>query len=149
MKNVVKTVEQLLEEDGQGYVLKNNAKNPFPSNYKPELDVTDELGEGLASRYLQLIGIGQWTIELGRLDIFHEIALLSQYQASPREGHLEALYHVFVYLKKHPDMGHLAYDPKMPEIDETVFVSNADWKEFYGDVEEEMPRQAPEQEETR
>ena len=37
-------------------------------------------------------------------------------------------------------MGRLVYDPKMPEIDETVFVSNADWKEFYGDVEEEMPR---------
>ena len=144
VKNAVKTVEQLLEEDGQGYALKNNVKNPFPSNYKPELDVTDELGDDLASRYLQLIGIGRWAIELGRLDIFHEIALLSQYQASPREGHLEALYHVFAYLKKHPDMGRLAYDPKMPEIDETVFVSNADWKEFYGDVEEEMPRRAPE-----
>ena len=65
------------------YVLKNNAKNPFPSNYKPELDVTDELGKGLASRYLQLIGIGRWAIELGRLDIFHKIALLSQCQASP------------------------------------------------------------------
>ena len=58
VKNEVKTVEQLLEEDGQGYALKNNAKNPFPSNYKPELDVTDELGEDLASQYLQLIGIG-------------------------------------------------------------------------------------------
>ena len=41
-------------------------------------------------------------------------------------------------------MGCLAYDLKVPEIDETVFVSNADWKEFYGDAEEEMPRRAPE-----
>ena len=92
-------VEQLLEEDGQGYVLKNNVKNPFPLNYKPELDVTDEIGESLALRYLQLIDIGQWAIELGWLDIFHKIALLSQYQASLREQHLEALYHIFAYLR--------------------------------------------------
>ena len=44
------------DEDGEGYVLKSNAKNPFPSGYRPELDVTDELGDELASRYLQLIG---------------------------------------------------------------------------------------------
>ena len=57
MKNVIKMVEQLLEEDGQGYVLKNNGKNPFPSNYRPELDVMDKSGEGLASQYIQLIGV--------------------------------------------------------------------------------------------
>ena len=149
MKNAIKMVKQLLEEDGQGYVLKNNVKNPFPLNYKPELDVTDEIGESLALQYLQLIDIGQWAIELGWLDIFHKIALLSQYQASLREQHLEALYHIFAYLKKHPDMGCLAYDLKMPEIEETVSVSNADWKKFYRDVEEEMLRRALEPREIR
>ena len=56
-RNAVKTVERLFEEDGEGYVLKNSAKNPFPLGYKPETDVTDELGDELASHYLQLIGI--------------------------------------------------------------------------------------------
>ena len=42
VKNAVKTVERLFEEDGEGYILKNSAKNPFPSGYKPETDVTDE-----------------------------------------------------------------------------------------------------------
>jgi hypothetical protein len=143
VKNAIKTVEGLFEEDGEGYVLKNNAKDPFPANYKPELDVTDELGPELTSRYLQLIGICRWAIELGRLDIFHETAVLSQYQANPRVGHLEILYHVFAYLKKHPDMGRIAYDSKSPDIDESVFAHNADWKEFYGDVEEELPRKMP------
>jgi hypothetical protein len=46
-----------LEEDGEGYVLKNKVKNPFPMNYRPELDVSDELGSELSSRYLQLIGL--------------------------------------------------------------------------------------------
>ena len=32
--------------------------------------------------------------------------MLSQYQANPRVGHLETLYHVFAYHKCHLDMGH-------------------------------------------
>ena len=93
--------ERLFDEDGEGYVLKSNAKNPFPSGYRPELDVTDELGDELASRYLQLIGICRWAIELGQIDIFHEVSCLSQYQASPHIGHLEALFRVFKEACRH------------------------------------------------
>ena len=69
--------------------------------------------------------------------------MVSQYQANPRVGHLETLYHVFAYLKSHLDMGRIAYDSKMPEVDESVFAHKADWKELYGDVEEELPRNMP------
>jgi hypothetical protein len=55
IKNVIKTVKSLLAEDGEGYVLKNKVKNPFPMNYQPELDVSNELGPELSSHYLQLI----------------------------------------------------------------------------------------------
>ena len=143
VKNAIETIEKLFNEDGEGYTLKSNAKNPFPPNYKPELDVTEELGPELASRFLQLIGICRWAVELGRIDIYLEVALLSQYQANPRIGHLEALYHVFAYMKKHPDMGRLVYDPKAPEINESIFNNNADWKSFYGDVQEELPPKRP------
>ena len=143
VKNAIKTVEGLLDEDGQGYALKNSVKNPFPTDYKPELDVTKELGPELASRYLQLIGIARWAVELGRIDIFLEVSLLSQYQASPREGHLEALYHIFAYLKNHQDMGRIAYDSTTPDVDESAFVHNADWTDFYGDVEEALPIDMP------
>ena len=70
----------------------------------------------MISRYLQLIGICRWAVELGRIDIFLEVSLLSQYQASPRLGHLEVLYNVFAYLRKHPDMGRLTYDSKAPDV---------------------------------
>jgi hypothetical protein len=71
--------------------------------------------------------------------------LLSQYQeANPRLGHLEAIYHVFAYPKRHPDKGWLAYDSKCPDIDERFFHHNAEWKEFYGDVTEELPPNMPE-----
>ncbi len=53
--------------------LKSTALNPFSSGYKPELDVTPELNDELGSRFLQLIGILRWAIELGRLDIFVEV----------------------------------------------------------------------------
>ena len=65
VKNAIEVIEQLLEEDGKGYILKSKAKNPFPTGYKPELDVTDELDYKLASWFLQLIGILRWVVEIG------------------------------------------------------------------------------------
>jgi hypothetical protein len=82
VKNAIKFFEGLLVEDGEEYILKNKAKNPFPMNYQHELDVSNELGPELSSCYLQLIGIVRWAIELGRIDIHHEVSLLSQYQAN-------------------------------------------------------------------
>ena len=87
---------------------------------------------------MQLIGILCWAIKIGCIDIYLEVSLLSQYQASPRLGHLEAAYHIFGYLKKHLDMGHLAFDPQAPDINDQHFYNNANWNEFYGDIEEEL-----------
>jgi hypothetical protein len=33
VKNAIKTMKGLLVKDGEGYILKNKAKNPFPMNY--------------------------------------------------------------------------------------------------------------------
>ena len=93
----------------------------------------------MISRSLQLIFICRWSVEIGRIDIFLEVSLLSQYQASPRLRHLEVLYNVFAYLEKLPDIGRLAYDSKSPDVDESDFLQGSDWKDFYGDVEEELP----------
>lgn len=143
VKNAVATIKALLDSDKEGYQLKKNVKSALPSGYRPELDVTDELDGELASRYLQIIGICRWAVELGRIDIYLEISLLSQYQASPRIGHLEALYHVVAYMKSHMDMGRLAYDPVMPPVDEASFEQDVDWSDFYGNVAEELPPRMP------
>jgi hypothetical protein len=93
---------------------------------------------------MQLIGILRWAVEIGWIDIYLKVSLLSQYQANPRLRYPAAIYqHIFAYLKKHPDMGWLAYDPKCPNIDERIFHHNADWKEFYGKVDEELPPNMP------
>ena len=146
VQNAVKVVENLLIEDGKDMQLRSpsKAKNPFPSNYRPEVDITAELDSDLIPRYLQLIGMLRWAVELGRLDVMLEVSLLSQYQASPRVGHLDALYHIFAYLRGHPNMGRIAYDHKEPKVDYRAFNETADWTSFYGEVEEEMPPKMPE-----
>jgi len=55
----------------------------------------------IVTRYQGLIGILRWAVELGRIDIFVEVSMLSSHNAMPRVGHLEAVYHIFAYLKKH------------------------------------------------
>jgi hypothetical protein len=113
--------------------------------YQPKLDVSNELGSELSSCYLQLIGIARWVIKLGCINIHHEVSLLSQYEANPGVGHLEALYHVFAYMKSHLVIGHVAFDPKTPVVDKLAFNNGADWKEFYGKVPEELPPKMPKQ----
>jgi hypothetical protein len=81
VKNAVNNVKQLLLEENR--YLKTTAKTPFPSGYRPELDTSDELKGELASRYSQLIGVLRWMIELGRVDIYYEVSILSQYLALP------------------------------------------------------------------
>ena len=76
------------------------------------------------------------------MDIYLEVSLLSQYLASPREGHLEVAYHIFAYLKKHLEVK-LVFDPTYPFVDESRF-QQVDWTEAYGEVEEELPPRMPE-----
>ena len=70
---------------------------------------------------------------------------MSEYLACPREGHLEALYHIFAYLRMRP-ISKLVLDPTTVNLDEEAF-HNPDigtWREFYGDVTELLPAGAPE-----
>jgi hypothetical protein len=70
VKNVIKVVEAMLTEDGDKMKLKSTAKNPFPSNYRPELDITTEIGDEMATRFMQLVGNLRWAVELGCLIVF-------------------------------------------------------------------------------
>ena len=142
-KAAVETVKALLADDGRELKSgRRNHKGPLPPGYKPELDITPEVNPDKVQRFQQLIGILRWAIELGRVDILTEVAYLSQYQANPREGHLEALYLIFHYIWKNP-MKRLVFDASVPECHEESFKLNADWTEFYGDVSEEDPPDMP------
>jgi hypothetical protein len=106
------------------------------------LDATPELDERRASYYMSLMGVLRWAIELGRLDIMVEVGLLARFQACPREGHLEQVFHVFAYLKKY-NRSSLVFDWTYPELDESLF-TQCDWEEFYPDAKEPIPENRPE-----
>ena len=85
VKNAVRVDESLMAEDDLEAKLKSTARNPFvPTGYKPELDVTPKLNEQLGSRFLQMVGMLRWAIELGWLDISVELSQSSQHQVLPR-----------------------------------------------------------------
>jgi hypothetical protein len=120
---------------------KGQAKTPFMLGYRPELDVTNELDSELSSSYSQLICILRWMVELGHINIYHEVSVLSQYLALPRQGHLEAAYHIFAYMNKH-EKSSIVFDPADPYFD-PVACQEVNWSEFYGDVVEELPPKMP------
>ena len=139
VQEAVKNVEEHLAKQG-GRKLAKRASAPFPTGYIPELDQTRELNEKESSYYQSLIGILRWMVEIGRTDIITEVSTLASHLVLPREGHLEALYHVFAYLKKKHN-SRIVLDPTYPEINMDDF-KQCDWKEFYGDVREPIPLNA-------
>jgi len=153
LKAAVEVVKQMLEEDEDHVRFKGTSgtvKSPFPSGYKPELDLTPELDSRGASRFAQLIGILRWAIEIGAIDMYTEVSMMSQYQALPREGHLEALYHIFCWIKngfenkkKFVRKKRIVFDPKTIDLDLNHIRLNEDWSEFYPDAREEIPRNRP------
>ena len=61
----------------------------------------------------------RWETELGRTDIIHEVSILSQYQAAPREGKMGEILHIFAFLDGKPIMS-LYMDPALPRLNYSV-----------------------------
>jgi hypothetical protein len=99
------------------------------------------LDSSRANFYQSHIGILRWCVELGRIDIITEVSMLSTYICLPREGHLEAVFHVFAYLVLQHNAIVVFY-PKYPAVDMGTFIKT-DWKSMYGDVKEMIPSDAP------
>jgi hypothetical protein len=74
-------------------------------------------------------GVGQGRHPIGGLP------LLSQYQASPREGHLEQIMHIFAFLRKKPKLS-IYLDPSLPNIEYGDFrTKREDFAEQYRGAE--------------
>ncbi|KAL7527140.1 LOW QUALITY PROTEIN: hypothetical protein ACHAWF_002052, partial [Thalassiosira exigua] len=132
VKAAVANVENILTEEGHEFKTVGSGKakirNPIPSGHKPELDTTGECDAEHHSRFHQLIGILRWAVELGRIDIHIEVAIMSQYSVNPRCNPVKRL----------------SMDPTTPAIDRNGFNGTADWTEFYGNVVEADPPGMPE-----
>ena len=113
IRAAVNTVEDVLRK--QNLRLPSKCITPLKCNYKPELDGSQELKADGIQWYQELIGSLRWAIEIGRIDILYEVALMSTYSAMPRMGHLEQVLHIFGYLKLHPKF-RLLFDASQPQI---------------------------------
>jgi hypothetical protein len=94
-----------------------------------------------ATTYQEFIGMLRWACELGRIDILLETALMSQYLAAPRKGHLDKLFNIFSYLRDNLSFP-LSFKPSRMSNDYSKF-KEVDWSEFYPEAEEVIPLNAP------
>jgi Reverse transcriptase (RNA-dependent DNA polymerase) len=99
VKAAIDNVETKLAKSNEK--LPSRADCVISPSYRPELDVSPLLDAAQANYYQNLIGVLRWAIQLGRIDIFIVVSLLSQYLASPQQGHLEQVFRIFAYLKAH------------------------------------------------
>jgi hypothetical protein len=141
VQSAVQNVENYLKRmTTTRWSLPKKAETPIQTSYHLKLDVTPELDPDDASYYQSLIGILRWIVELGRVDICLECSMMSSHLALPREGHMEQVYHIFVYLKKYHNT-ELVFDPSDPVFEEADF-EKKDWSSSeFGHVQgtEELP----------
>ena len=137
IKAAIDNVEEVLAKTNQR--LPTRCGTPLKSGYRPEMDTSPELKQDGLQRYQELIGMLIWAVELGRVDVLLETALMSTHL--PRRGHLEQLYHIFGYLKAHPKCNML-FDPQHPKVDDQAF-KEYDWYDFYQDAKERLPGNMP------
>ena len=132
----INNVEDYLAKQGKS-LEKRDVRAPFRTGYRPELDLSPELNDKDCTNYQSHVGILRWMVELGRTDIITEVSELASQLAMPREGHLEAVYRIYAYLKYKRNTLML-FDPSYPTIDNEKF-QKRDWNNFYGRVEEILP----------
>ena len=71
------------------------AKTPMLSDYKPELNATEKLDANNITMFQELIGELRWATEIGRIDILHDLLLVSAFQETPRDIQLHQVFHRF------------------------------------------------------
>ena len=134
----VKNVFEYLAK--KGMKLPYKAPNPLSTYYHPKIDMTPELGEADASYYPTFIGVLQWIIKLGRVDIDVKMSMMLSHLALHQEGHLKELYHIFAYLKAHPN-AEMVFDPKPIQPNKSLF-EHQEWLYLaygYKSLKEELP----------
>jgi hypothetical protein len=75
----------------------------LPTSDHPEEDNSTILSSEDHRKFQMLIGMLNWLVGIGRIDISHSVASLARFVACPRQGHLDRALQVFGYLKKFPN----------------------------------------------
>ena len=57
----------------------------------------------MAANYLTMVGQLQWLDTWGRFDFHAQVAAMSRFRASPRQGHMDRLKRIYAYAFKTKD----------------------------------------------
>ena len=119
--SAIKNVEEYVGRPKNSHLkIPSKAETPLMTSYRPELDVSPELMPRDSTYYQSLIGILQWIVELGRINICLEVLMMSSHLAMPRKGHLDQVLHIFTYLRKYHNTEQV-YDPSDLVVEHDVF----------------------------
>jgi hypothetical protein len=97
-KGAIRNIERHLQSHNKTL---RKSNQPMPTSYLLKLDITPFLQDDEIQFYQSQVSVLHWMVELGGLDIFLNVALLSSYLTAPRQGHMEAIYCIYGYLKSH------------------------------------------------
>ena len=128
------------------YHMPTKTPAPMSNDHRPEIDISPELDAKDAAYYQSLIGILQWMVELGCVDITTEVSMLSSCLELPREGHLKQVFQMFAYLEKQHN-SEMVFDHTVPAIDYSDFPKQ-DWENTVyanerGELKEDVPLNMP------
>ena len=117
---------------------------PMDTKYHPELDTTDLLDSRGRQIYWSLIGMLQWAVTIGRIDIHHAVMCMSRFRAEPRKGHLQAVSRIFGYLSNYKTAS-IKFRTGIPDYSKFVQEQQTDfdWSYIYGKVKELVPEGLP------
>jgi hypothetical protein len=115
---------------------------PMDPKDHPELDESELLDEQGMHMYWSLIGMLQWAVTLGRIEIATAVMTMSSFRAAPRKGHLERLMRIFGFLRNFKGSS-IKFRTGMPDYS-MYPEDHYDWKYVYGNVYEELPTDMPE-----
>jgi len=95
ISNLCQRIEELF------HLSLKSCESPMASDDHPEIANSGLLNNDEHSRYIFLIGCGQWAVSLGRFDVMCTIQTMARLAAAPKQEHLNRMIRGFGYLKNH------------------------------------------------
>ena len=117
-------------------------KSPLDKNDHPELDNSELASDELITKFMCMVGQLQWAVTLGRYDILAHVMSMSRFRLAPKVGHIERMKRIYGYLSrtKHYALIFRTDEPNYMHLPDLEY----DWTRIYGNVLEEIPKDAPE-----
>ena len=137
--NSASYITEALNKYEKNYTALKKENIPMRPEAHPETDTSEFLSPSEHKEFQHIIGLGQWIVLTGRIDIAYAISSLSRFASGPREGHLIMARHILGYLKKYKKKG-IVMDPRPPIIkaEGETLVSSKEFTHQYNYFKEDI-----------